>query len=254
VAWLGLLVVVVGFGGYFVAASELALFQMIPWPFLAVMAVGLAVALGALVRRPRVGSGLAAVLAVGVAGFAGWYLFSYSIFDARETRPAVGDRLPTFPALPTSTGGTFRLEDARGSYLLLLFYRGSWCPFCVAELGELRRSYQAILDRGVRLVAVSVDAPETSEALRQRLDFDIDFVSDTRGTLFDVLNVRDRGGAPPQVITGAPPGASRDIFLPTTFLVDGEGVIRWVHRPRSYRVRASVADVLAAIDAAQGAS
>jgi alkyl hydroperoxide reductase subunit AhpC len=79
-------------------------------------------------------------------------------------------------------------------------------------------------------------------------------VSDPNGTLFDLLNLRDAGGAPPPAMSGAAPGASRDIFLPATFLVDPEGVIRWVYRPATYRVRASVAEVLAAIDAARGAS
>jgi peroxiredoxin len=100
---------------------------------------------------------------------------------------------------------------------------------------------------------VSVEPPAVSEALRRRLDFDVTFVSDTEGVFFDVLHIRDRGGAPPPAVTGAPPGASRDIFLPTTFLIDPEGVIRWVYRPDTYRVRASVPEVLAAIDAAQAA-
>lgn len=125
-SWLGLLVALAGFVGYFVAASRFALFEMVPWAFLGVMAVGLALAVVGVVRRPRLVSSVGAALTVGVVAFAGWYLFSYSIFDARETRPAVGDRFPSFAALPTSTGGTFRLEDARGKHLLLLFYRGSW--------------------------------------------------------------------------------------------------------------------------------
>lgn len=124
----------------------------------------------------------------------------------------------------------------------------------MAELGELRESYREILDRGTRLVAVSVEPPETSERLRKRLDFDVAFVSDVDGTLFDVLNIRDAGGAPPPAVTGAATGTSRDIFLPTTFLLDPDGVVRWVYRPETYRVRASVAEVLAAIDAVRAAS
>ena len=125
-AWLGLLLTVAGFLAYFAAASWAALFQHVPWAFLAVMAVGVALALVGLVRRPGVGPGTATVLSVGVFTLACWYLFSYSVFAAREMRPGVGEKAPAFAALPTSTGGTFRLEDAREEYLLLLFYRGGW--------------------------------------------------------------------------------------------------------------------------------
>ena len=121
----------------------------------------------------------------------------------------------------------------------------------MTELGELRRHYQAILDRGVEVVAVSVDPPEMSEQLRRKLGLAIRFLSDERGTLMDALAIRDRDALP------SPPGwgkllrerASRDIFLPTTFLLDGVGVIRWVYRPDTYRVRAPARDVLRAIDA-----
>ena len=120
----------------------------------------------------------------------------------------------------------------------------------MTELGELRRHYQAILDRGVEVVAVSVDPPEMSEPLRRKLGLAIRFLSDERGTLMDALGIRDRDALP------SPPGwgkllrdrASRDIFLPTTFLLDGVGVIRWVYRPDTYRMRAPARDVLRAID------
>jgi peroxiredoxin len=124
----------------------------------------------------------------------------------------------------------------------------------VAELGELRDNYQAILDRGVEVVAVSVDSPETSARLRERLGLDSRFLSDPEGSLMDAVSLRHEGGAPPPAITGKPAG-NPDIFLPATFLVDGDGVIRWAYRPDTYRVRATIPEVLAAIDAAQaGAS
>ena len=121
----------------------------------------------------------------------------------------------------------------------------------MAELGELRDNYQAVLDRNVEVVAVSVDPPETSERLRQRIGIDIRFLSDPEGTLLDAVNIRHRGGAPPAAMTGAAPGANPDIALPTTFLLDGDAVIRWIYRPDTYRVRATIPELLDAIDAVQ---
>ena len=64
----------------------------------------------------------------------------------------------------------------------------------------------------------------------------------------DALHVRHRDGMPPPFVTCRPTNG-RDLFLSTTFLLDEEGVIRWVHRPDTYRVRAPARDVLRAIDA-----
>ena len=122
----------------------------------------------------------------------------------------------------------------------------------MTELGELRKSYGAIAERGVELVAVSVDPPEVSERLRRRLGLEIRFLSDPDGSLMDPLQIRHRGGRP-GFLAPAAGAAGADIFLPTSFLLDGDGVIRWIHRPDTYRVRASSREVLAAIDAARSA-
>jgi peroxiredoxin len=131
----------------------------------------------------------------------------------------------------------------------------------VTELGELRKHYREILDRGVAVAAVSVDPPDVSELLRRRLDLDIRFLSDREGVLLDALGIRHTDGRPPAALM--PPGhrekvPDRDIFLPATFLVevpDAPGaapVIRWVYRPDTYRVRATPEEILAAIDANDG--
>lgn len=92
---------------------------------------------------------------------------------------------------------------------------------------------------------MSVDPPEVSEKLRQKLDADITFLSDPDGKLMDALNVRDRGGLPAAFARGR---ASRDLFLPTTFLLDEQHRIRWVYRPDTYRVRAPAEQVVAEIE------
>ena len=97
---------------------------------------------------------------------------------------------------------------------------------------------------------MSVEPPEVSEALRQRLGVGIRFVSDQRGGLMEALHIRDRDALPPSFITQRPTdGASRDIFMTTSFLVDEDGTIRWIYRPDTYRVRAPAREVLRAIDA-----
>jgi len=107
------------------------------------------------------------------------------------------------------------------------------------------------MDRGVDVIAVSVDPPEISERLRRRLDLPIRILSDVNGTLMDPLHIRHDGGMPPDLIAGevGKINPSRDLFLATNYLLDERGVIRWIYRPDTYRMRASVDELLAAIDA-----
>ena len=105
------------------------------------------------------------------------------------------------------------------------------------ELVQLDEYYQKISDAGVELYAVSVDPPEASKALKERLGSSFTFLSDTDGVLLDVLNIRH--------VDGHPDG---DIAYPTSVLVDEQGVVRWTYETETYRQRARPEEVLEAIE------
>src|SRR5690242_19077501 len=107
------------------------------------------------------------------------------------------------------------------------------------------------MNRGGDVVAGSVAPPAHSERLRRRLDLPMRILSDVNGTLMDPHGIPHDGGMPPDLIAGevGKVNPSRDLFLATNYLRDERGVIRWIYRPDTYRMRASVDELLAAIDA-----
>jgi peroxiredoxin len=107
---------------------------------------------------------------------------------------------------------------------------------------QLQQHYSEIADLGVRLFAVSVDPPQASEALRQRLGIDFTFLSDSDGEVLDLLGIRHRRAR----------RDGEDIAYPAQILVDQGGTVRWVYSADSYRVRARPEDVFAAIRALPG--
>jgi peroxiredoxin len=83
-----------------------------------------------------------------------------------------------FPSLevPAVGGGTISLpDDLAGSYGVILIYRGSWCPYCNAQLAAFSRAFDALAELDVKVVALSVDDKETSAALvaRHKLRFPV---------------------------------------------------------------------------------
>jgi peroxiredoxin len=73
-----------------------------------------------------------------------------------EERPEVGYLAPDF-ALPDLAGRTVRLSDFRGRKAVFLNFWATWCPPCRAEMPTMERAYQAYRDRGLEILAVSVD-------------------------------------------------------------------------------------------------
>jgi len=218
----------------YVLSPAQMLYSTHPWPVYALLCAGMAVA----VRRGRRG-GIAVLAVAAVLTATLFYMHSVrSGTDGGELTVAVGDRFPPV-VLPTSTGASFSSADMLGrSAVLYLFYRGDWCPFCRTELSVMNEYYERIRAGGVELVAVSVDPPDVSERLRERLAVPFTFLSDTRGELLDALGIRHRGGH-----------GDNDIAYPAQVLVDANGVVRWTFRANSYRHRAHPDDVLAAIAA-----
>jgi alkyl hydroperoxide reductase subunit AhpC len=69
-----------------------------------------------------------------------------------------GDPFPSLTvALPG--GRTLRLPDAlAGRFGVVLYYRGSWCPYCNAQLSAFQRSLDSLADMDASVVALSVAA------------------------------------------------------------------------------------------------
>src|SRR5579859_48026 len=88
-----------------------------------------------------------------------------------------------FPKLMISTTDdqAFTIPDAfAGGFSVVLFYRGSWCPYCNAQLRAFERASQELTDAGIRVVALSVDDEEATSALvaKHHLTFPVGYGAD----------------------------------------------------------------------------
>jgi peroxiredoxin len=59
------------------------------------------------------------------------------------------------------------LPDAlAGDFSVVLFFRGSWCPYCNAQLRAFQRASDTLAEIGVKVAALSVDdEPATAELI-----------------------------------------------------------------------------------------
>lgn len=163
-----------------------------------------------------------------------------------------GDVAPGF-TLPDANGKLVRSEDllALGP-LIVCFFRGRWCPYCVTELETWRDLFPAVRDRGSLLIAIS---PQT---VRQN-----DFTVMQHSLPFPLL--RDEGAAIAEkfgaayTVPDSMQGYYRSILVnipfingeqswrlpvPATFVVDRNGIVRWSQGHADFRVRPDPAEVL----------
>jgi len=80
-----------------------------------------------------------------------------SVLAADGSGLSVGVMAPEIKAI-NSEGEPFVLSDAVAQNpIVLIFYRGGWCPYCNVQLQMFEKQIDAFEQRGVEVVAVSVD-------------------------------------------------------------------------------------------------
>src|SRR5262245_14416051 len=72
----------------------------------------------------------------------------------------INSKAPDFKAKDQS-GNEVRLKDLlKKGKVVLVFYRGQWCPYCNKYLKKLEDSLQLIKDKGATVVAITPELPE----------------------------------------------------------------------------------------------
>ncbi|MGI8665065.1 MAG: redoxin domain-containing protein [Jatrophihabitans sp.] len=87
--------------------------------------------------------------------------------QTRTGRPVLspGEDFPAL-SLQLADGSTRTVsEELNGHFGVVLFYRGSWCPYCNTQLRAFERARDRLAEVGARAVALSVDDEATTEAL-----------------------------------------------------------------------------------------
>jgi len=216
---LALVVSVIAAASYVPVFSRFPETRDFPWVNLALLAAaGLILAVDwARARSWRTlvsAIGAAVVLAI----FAGNVFWLARQLPPAENAPRVGQAVPAIAALPKGP-------------VLLIFFRGAFCPMCHSELDGFEQRLADFAARGIRVVAISVDPPKTAWTFTVLSDPDAAVIRE-----FDLLH---RGGGPD----------GQDIARPAEFLLDSNRVVRWRNLTGSVVRRARPEQVLAAADA-----
>ena len=174
---------------------------------------------------------------------------------AASGSPRVGDVMAPF-ALPDSRGRYVSSIDLleRGP-LVLSFYRGGWCPYCVTEMTAWAEAAPAVRDLGASFTAVTGETGGEAEALRRKLDLDGEILVDVdhglalrmglvvhvtdevRKAYLDFgLDLSRRYGSDAWFIP-----------VPATYVIDRQGIVRFAEADVDFRHRAepeAVIDIL----------
>jgi peroxiredoxin len=239
-AWMGALLT-----GFLIVEFFVTLFRFktvrtparLPW-LTALIAVATAVAQ---VRFQPVPSLLSLLLLVGWLAYVYWY----SRFGrGHNEQLEVGRPFPTI-TLEDEAGNKVSSADFAGQTTLYLFYRGNWCPLCMAQIKEVAAQYRELAQRGVRVVLVSPQPHKFTHNLAARFDVPFTFLVDAGNKAARQLGIAQKNGVP----TGMELlGYDSETVLPTVLIVGQDGRILYADLTDSYRIRPEPAEFLRVLD------
>ena len=130
------------------------------------------------------------------------------LFGGPASAADVGQQAPEFTAPALDGGKSLSLAAYRGKVVYLDFW-ASWCPPCLTSLPLLEELRQQFPSDQFQILAVNVDQdPEKARKFLERTKVGYPSATDPKGRIPESFGIQT---------------------MPTSFLIDRSGVIRYVH-------------------------
>lgn len=157
----------------------------------------------------------------------------------------------------------FRLKDQNDEFISLkelrkkgpvvvLFYRGYWCPFCNKQLKGLQDSLQLIKDKGASVVALTPESTTGIDTTIIRTGATFPLLYDEGGKLAEAYQVAfkvDDRTVSRYKMAGIDLLATNKqkeavLPVPAVYIINREGSVTYRYFDENYRKRVSVAEIL----------
>lgn len=167
----------------------------------------------------------------------------------------VGQPAPAL-TLNDALGCPVALADLwRQGPVVIVFYRGGWCPYCNLELRAWQQRLGALKAHGATLLAISPQTPDSSLSTAEKNALSFTVLSDSALLAADAFGV---GFTLPPELVALYASVGNDLPtingngqwvlpVPATFVVGRDGRISYAHVEADYRERAEPADVMALV-------
>jgi peroxiredoxin len=174
----------------------------------------------------------------------------------------VGTVAPSFTLPDAINGKPIRSADLLSiGPLIVNFFRGRWCPYCMTELEAWQQAYPAVREKGALLVAISPQLPRHNDFTVQQHRLTFPVLSDAGADLAAQFGITYQVPEPLQqhyrsILVNIPfingsSGAHGEttwrLPLPATFVIASSGEILFAEAYADHRVRPDPADVLAVL-------
>lgn len=169
-----------------------------------------------------------------------------------ESATKTGDDMPSFQLEYIKAGKVSSSELLKKGPLLIVFYRGGWCPYCNLQLRDLQKHLKSINAAGASLVAISPEAPDETAKTVKKSQLGFYVLSDVKGEVAksfgltfplpkDLVGVYKKFGIELDKVNAT---KKWELPLSATYIVDSDGKIVYSFVEADYRKRAETSELV----------
>ncbi|WP_224482932.1 peroxiredoxin-like family protein [Robertkochia aurantiaca] len=167
----------------------------------------------------------------------------------------VGDQFPEANLIDANKNTVNVASLYAETPLVVLFYRGGWCPYCNMELRAFQQHLEEIKSEGARLVAITPETPDNSLTTAEKNELEFEVLSDidnrfakSLGLVFSLpeslKQIYEQFGID---LKKHHQNTDFELPMPATFIIDKGGSVRYSFIDEDYTKRADPAEVITAL-------
>lgn len=179
---------------------------------------------------------------------------TFTFFSNAQTKPAglqVNDKAPEFTAKDQNDKVISLKDKLKDGKVVLIFYRGQWCPYCNKELTHMEDSLSLITSKGATVIAITPEQPAnvektigktkatysilTDDKLKIMKDYDVAYAVDPamiekyKSFGIDFSSANGDNGA--------------NLPVPAVYIIDKKGNITYRYFDADYTKRPSILEI-----------
>lgn len=159
-----------------------------------------------------------------------------------------GAKAPNF-SLNLVNGQTWELANQiKKGPIVLVFYRGGWCPYCNLQLRAYEKEYEKIKNLGASILAISVDKVD-KDSINSKKKFSFDVASDPDYQSIKLFNLVNQ--VPQELVAKLKSKHQIDlekhsgkkhhvIAIPAIAIIDSDQKVKWCYANENYKIRPAI--------------
>jgi len=165
----------------------------------------------------------------------------------------IGDKVKNFSSIDQN-GNKIQLSDLlKKGKVVIVFYRGQWCPVCKPHLKKLQNSLEEIKNKRATVLLITPEKQENIQKTILKTNITIPVLYDKDYKImeqFDLAFLPSKGlrimynTLLMANLKNAQSDDSQTLPVPATYVIEQNGTVKWRHFDRNYAKRANTRDIL----------